>query len=193
MKTKWLIYSGYIVPIVFWSTLLICGCFFENYNHLTHQVSELGALGTPTQYFFTTGLVLGSIFSILFIYGMIKICRQTGLSIIPVLLIITFSFSIFGAAIYPMPLELHGILGSPSAFLFLSPLASLLLWKTDIIPNIKIFSFISLVILLLGFLILAPNILNDYFGIKQRIFHLGWTVWFIYLSSTFSILNKKLT
>ncbi|MEN8125749.1 MAG: DUF998 domain-containing protein [Bacteroidota bacterium] len=191
-RNRKLVYLGFVIPLIFWSTIIICGLMTENYNHLTNLVSELGAIGTKTQYIFTSGLVLSSILSILFIIGLYKISKEIGLRSIPILFILTFSFSIFGAAIFPLPLNLHAILGSPSMLLPMSPLLTLILWKEDKIPNIKIASGIILIIMLLGFLTLAPNIMDNYFGLKQRFFHIGWTLWFIYLSQIFLGLDKNL-
>lgn len=190
-KKNW-IYLGYVIPSIFWSTTIICGLMTENYNHLSNLVSELGAIGTRTQYIFTTGLVISSILSVLFIIGLNKIAKEMELRTIPILLILTFSFSIFGAAIFPLPLNLHGILGSPSMLLPLSPLLSLVLWKEDKIPGIKIVSAIVLTIMLLGFMTLIPNVMDNYFGLKQRFFHIGWTLWFIYLSQRFLAMDKKI-
>lgn len=190
MKNKYLIYTGFIIPIVFWSTITICGLMTDNYNHLVNLVSELGAIGTKTQHIFTVGLVLSSLLSMLFIIGLYKTARKIGLKTFPILIIITFSFSIFGAAIFPLPLRLHGILGSPSMFLPLSPLFALIFWKTQTIRDIKVISTLVFLVMILGFLTLAPNILNDYFGLKQRFFHIGWTFWFIYLSQRFIELDK---
>ena len=186
-----LIYLGYVVPVIFWSTTIICGLMTENYNHLSNLVSELGAIGTNTQYIFTSGLVLSSILSVLFIIGLYKTAKEKGLRTIPILIIITFSFSILGAAIFPLPLNLHGILGSPSMLLPLSPLLALVLWNGEKIPNIKISSGIILLIMLSGFLTLIPDVLANYFGLKQRFFHIGWTIWFVYLSQRFINLNSN--
>lgn len=192
MKNQWLIKSGFLIPIIFWITTLICGFILTDYNHATRMVSELGGIGTETQYIFTSGLVLSSFFSILFIIGLYKTCKQTGLNTIPILILLTFSFSIFGAAIFPFPLRLHGLLGMSSILLFLSPLMSLILWNSKIISNIKLISLLILIIMSLGFLIFVPNLLNDYFGLKQRFFHFGWTIWFLYLTSVFIDLDKNL-
>lgn len=187
-----LVYLGFAIPVVFWSTIIICGLMTENYNHLTNMVSELGATGTKTQYIFTIGLVTGSILSILFIAGLYNISKKKGLHIIPTLMILTFSFSIFGAAIFPLPLKMHGILGLPSMLLPLSPFLAIILWEENEIHNIKIASGIILIIMLLGFLTLAPNIMDNYFGLKQRFFHFGWSIWFIYLSLKFLKLDRNL-
>ena len=190
MSNRKLIYLGFIIPLVFWSTIIICGFLTENYNHLTNMVSELGAAGTKTQYIFATGLVLSSVFSVFFIVGLYRIAKKSGLNIIPILLMLTFSFSIFGAAVFPLPLKLHGILGSPSMLMPFSPLLALLLWKEEKIPDIKILAGIILIIMLLGFLTLS-QILDDYFGMKQRFFHIGWSLWFICLSMKFLELDKS--
>lgn len=192
MKNKWFLYSGLLAPIIFWTTTIVCGIIMGNYNHATRLVSELGALGTKSQYLFTTGLVLCSILSVLFIVGLFKTAKQSGLSTIPILLIFTFSFSICGAALFPMPLKLHGILGMPSIFLILSPLSALLLWRNENVSSIKFFAIICSLIMLLGFLVYTPNILGEFFGLKQRFFHFGWTVWFVVLGLVFTNLNKNL-
>lgn len=192
MKNEWLIKSGILIPIIFWTTTLVCGYILEDYNHATRMVSELGEIGTETQYVFTSGLVLSSLCSILFIIGLYKTCKQTGLSTIPILILLTFSFSILGAAIFPFPLRLHGLLGMPSMLLFLSPLMTFILWKSEIITNIRIISILTFIIMSLGFLIFIPNLLIDHFGLKQRFFHFGWTIWFLYLTNIFIGLDKNL-
>lgn len=192
MRNKRLVYLGFIIPLVFWGTTIICGLMTENYNHLTNMVSELGTIGTKTQYIFTTGLVLSSILSVLFTIGLYKTAKEIGLKTIPILFILTFSFSIFGAAIFPLPLRLHGILGSPSMLLPLSPLFALIFWETQAIRDIKLASGLILLIMILGFLTLIPNVMDNYFGVKQRFFHIGWTLWFIYLSHRFLRLSNSL-
>ncbi|MEN8224630.1 MAG: DUF998 domain-containing protein [Bacteroidota bacterium] len=192
MNNKLLIKSGLLIPIIFWMTTIICGFIMTDYNHATRMVSELGEIGTETQYIFTVGLVLASFFSVLFIIGLYKTCKQIGLNTIPIIILLTFSFSIFGAAIFPFPLRLHGLLGMPSILLFLSPLMTLILWKSEIISNIKIISLLIFVIMSLGFLIFVPNLLADYFGLKQRLFHFGWSVWFLYLTIIFAKLDKNI-
>lgn len=190
IKTNQSIYFGILTPLVFWVTVIICGLMTPNYDQLTNMVSELGAKGTETRYLFTTGLVLCAISSILFMISLYKTARRNHLNTIPVLLISVFSFSVLGAALFPLPLKLHGILGSPSMLLPLSPLLALIFWEKDKIKNIKPFSGIILLIMLMGFLTSAPDIMEKYFGLKQRFFHIGWSLWFICLSLKFTELEK---
>jgi hypothetical protein len=45
--------------------------------------------------------------------------------------------------------------------------------------------------MLAGLLTLLPNVLENYFGLKQRFFHVGWSLWFGYLSLKFLGLQKR--
>ncbi len=181
-----LLYCGALTPFLFWTTTVICGFVLGDYNHFSRMVSELGTIGTPSQFLFTAGLVSCSILSVLFVFGLLRTCRITKLSTVPVWLILTYSISIAGAGLFPLPLRLHGILGLPSILLFLSPLTALLLWSKAHSPsNLKAVACIAFAIMALGFLAFFPSILSSSVGLKQRFFHLGWGVWFIYLSVGF--------
>ena len=47
-------------------------------------------------------------------------------------------------------------------------------------------AIISFMVMALGFLVFVPSVLDDYLGLKQRLFHAGWSIWFGYLSLGFS-------
>lgn len=192
MTTTRLLYLGKGIPVLFWITLLTCGLLLPEYSHLSNLVSELGAVGTTTQLLFTVGLLVCAILSVLFVVGLYKTCRQVGLSPIPVLLILSYSFSIAGAAIFPLPLKLHSTFGMPSVLLVLSPLLSLILWKDRVLPStFRMMAILSLLVMSLGFLTFMPEVLSSYSGLKQRFFHLGWSVWFFYLSYSFTRLSNN--
>lgn len=115
MKKKYLLALGSVIAVIFWGTLTVCGYVLGDYNHLTRLVSELGEIGTRTQYLFTAGLLACAVLSVLFVIGLRRECKQRGISTIPALLILFFSLSIGGAAIFPLPM--HSIMGMPSALL----------------------------------------------------------------------------
>ena len=193
MKPKYLLYFGGTIPVIFWMTTIICGFLWGDYNHFSRMVSELGSIGTKSQYVFLTGLLLCSILSILFVIGLFKSCKIMKISTIPALIILSFSLSIGGAALFPLPLKWHGILGSPSVMLIFSPLLSLLLWnEKKQISDIKQMAILSLVIMSLGFLAYFPGVFGNFAGLKQRFFHMGWSIWFVYLSFRFTkLLDNK--
>lgn len=187
MYNHFFISAGYFVPLVFWLTLALCGTKHDNYNHLSNIVSELGAADSKTRVLFAVGLLLCSALSIVFVVGLVQELRELQMSIIPALLILTFSFSIAGAAIFPMPHRLHGLLGSPSIALFLSPGLASILWRQSTLP-IGLFpiSMVSMLTMLLGLLVFFPRILSKHIGLKQRFFHIGWSFWFVYLCVVFN-------
>jgi molybdate/tungstate transport system permease protein len=190
MNNRIFLFSGFLVPVVFWSTLLVCGWMRADYDHTVHMVSELGALGTQTQTPFTIGLSLTALLSVLFVIGLRRSARINKLNTLPIWLILTFSVSIFGAAIFPFPLRLHGLLGSPSFLFPLSPLLAIFLWNPQKIKGIRWASGLILIIMLLGFLTFIPSILENHFGLKQRFFHIGWSLWFVYLAIKFLNMNS---
>jgi hypothetical membrane protein len=186
MRTKHWLDVGFAVPVVFFFTTFLCGLVQGRYNHLSRLVSELGTIGTKSQYLFTAGLVLSSFLSVIFIAGLLGACRRLRLSVWPVLPILSFSISMAGAAIFPLPLRMHLIMGSPVFLFLLSPLLGLLLWpQKHRLPHVVEMSVLSLLIMALGFLAYFPDVLASYPGLKQRFFHVGWSVWFVYLGTAF--------
>jgi hypothetical membrane protein len=189
---RFLLISGAIIPLVFWLTTILSGIILGNYDHLTMRVSDLGAIGTPTRYIFTAGLVLCSVMSLGFIYAMVRVCMKIGLGTIPVYTLLFFTVSIGGAGLVPLPLPLHGLVGIPSTLLFLSPLSALFLWQRKLNhPGFVPVTIIVLLVMISGFMAFSAGILAEYPGLKQRIFHVGWTTWFIYLSYLFLTVSKE--
>ena len=122
------------------------------------------------------------------------VCRISAMRTLPVILILLYTVSIAGAAIFPLPLQLHMYAGMPSIFLILAPILSLLFWdKVKELPHFRLFTLLSIGVMLLGFSAFFPELLSDYPGLKQRFFHLGWSVWFVYLSVGFTRLNNMHT
>jgi hypothetical membrane protein len=191
MKTKHLLALGSVIPVIFWGTLTVCGYVMGDYNHLRRMVSELGAIGTRSQYAFMAGLLACAVLSVLFVVGLCRVCKKLGISVIPVVIILSFSLSIGGAAIFPLPLRMHLIMGMPSVLLLLSPLAALIFWRGGELPvGLRVWAIVSLAIMLLGFLAYMPDVLGAFPGLKQRFFHLGWSLWFIGLSRAFLCSSK---
>ena len=185
MSSKPLLYLGSLIPLVFFGTTFIAGFMQGNYHHLSRMVSELGTIGTSSQYVFMAGLLACSALSGLFVLGLYRGCKAAKLNVLPVMLILAFSTSIAGAALFPLPLRVHGILGSPSILLILSPVLSMILWRKQELHHVVPMSVVSFLLMSLGFLAFMPDVLTEYVGLKQRFFHVGWSVWFGYLSYGF--------
>lgn len=190
MKNRQLLYFGIIAPITFWITTLICAPMIDGYNHLSWMVSELGALGTKSQYIFTIGLVLSSAFNIVFVVGLWRFCKEQNLNKVPLFFFLMYSF-LAGPGLYPMPLPEHGFVGLPMLLIIFAPLVTLLFWykRRDVI-KINTLVIICTVLFGLGFLVYFPDILSDYFGLKQRLLYTAWTIWSIGISYKSSLKNK---
>lgn len=192
MKTKTLLIFGIVSPLLFLFTTLVCGLILENYSHLSNMVSELGAMGTKTQYVFTTGLVLSSILNVFFGIGLWRMGKVLNLNKTPIILIFCYSF-LAGPAIFAMPHKLHGTIGMGFMLIMVSPVFALVQWrKMEHLLKIHWVAIISFATMMLGFLIFFPDILSDYFGLKQRFLYLGWSLWSIFLSYRFLQLVRKL-
>lgn len=70
--------------------------------------------------------------------------------------------------------------------LALGSVIPLIFWRGEKLPaSLRIWMIGSLTIMLLGFLAFMPEVLSAWPGLKQRFFHLGWSLWFIGLSRAF--------
>jgi hypothetical protein len=186
-----LLILGWLNPLLFWSTTLLCGFILGDYNHLSNLVSELGALGTRTQYLFTAGLVTTALLNLFWVYALFRASKEHRINPLPVVFLLFFSF-IAGPALFPMPLPAHGQSGVPFLLLLFSPPLALFLWQGDEYKlKLRIPAAVSTLLFLLGFLIYFPDILSNYFGLKQRFLYAGWTLWSIFLSLRFRKLYQK--
>jgi hypothetical membrane protein len=178
MGKRTMLNLGFAVPGIFWATLLISGRFYPGYSSVRDRVSELGALGAPTRWIFNPGMLLCALLSLVFVYGLVRVCKQVELSTIPAWLLLVHGVSLAGAASFPLPLPMHGQAGMLAMLLPLSPLLALMLWHRAGNGRLKLTALTSLVLISLGFSVLFPDFLPELAGLKQRIAHLGWTVWF---------------
>lgn len=178
---RWLL-LGVINPLLFWLTTVVCAALLGDYNHLSNLVSELGALGTPTQHLFTAGLVLCSVLNLVWVWALTRAAGAIGISWWPVAPLLLFSF-LAGPAIFPMPLRAHGLSGLPFPFFMVSPLLALVWWRgAEAWPGIRAVAVASLVCFAAAFLVFVPDVLAGYAGLKQRWLYLGWTIWSVGLS-----------
>ena len=182
MKNDEFGYFGIFAPILFWLTLIICGFIVDDYNHLKNLVSELGAIEYKSRYVFTIGLFLSSIASFIFISSINRTFKRNGLKTFPIICIYAFPISMIGAGIFPLHLIWHSIFGLLSMLLILSPLLAIFYWKNNSIKAIKLISTICLLLMIGSLLLISFKLFSNFPGLNQRVFHLGWTIWFIYLS-----------
>jgi len=192
MRTKLLLTAGIIVPIIFWTSTIIGAFIHGNYNHFSNTVSELGAIGTKSQYLMFVATAVCGILSLLFMAGLYQACKELGISMLPIHTIISIPIMFFWVAAFPLGNSLHASTGSIIFLLYIGVIMAIFLWHGTDLLQTRLLSLASLLILLLIFLRLIPSIQNAYPGLIQRIVHFGWSVWFISLTISFtSLLNNK--
>jgi hypothetical membrane protein len=186
MNTKTLLQTGILIPVVFWLSTFICGFIHGGYNHLRNTISELGAIGTPSEPLMATLTMFGALLSIFFIIGLYWVCRQLGLSTIPVFTLPAFTVMMGWAAMFHAGHKLHATAGPVFLLLYLGALLAIILWRGKQFSQVRWLSILSLAMMLLIFLRFIPAFQDNYEGLVQRFVHLGWSVWFVGLSSSFS-------
>lgn len=183
---------GAATPAVFWITTILCGFILPDYNHASRLVSELGALGTPTRFIFSAGLVACALLSAWFVTRLAGACRDRGLAQLPALVLLTHSLSLAGAGLFPLPLRAHLYLGMPSILILLSPPLALLMWRGAGRPNaIRWYAALSLCLMAGGLTAWFPHFLPELPGLKQRLFHAGWSLWFVGLGRGFGAATEE--
>jgi len=193
IPTENLLYLGIAAPVLFWLLTITGGFIHGDYNHLHMVVSELGAIGTKSELFMSTGEMILGIISTLSVLGFYRACRQNGISIIPPLTILTLSFSMIWAATFPMHHELHGSIGPLPMILFAGALLAIFIWRKKQPAGLSSISLVSFLIMMLFLLRILPNIRGPYEGMLQRFFYLGWTVWSTGMSLLFLGNTKKVS
>lgn len=180
--------------ILFWVSTVICGSIHGNYSHSRDTISELGALGSHSQYLFSGLLSLVAIMGLSFSWGLLRVCRAKELSPIPILPIVFFFLANIGVALYPLGDPMHPLMGQISEVIMLGPILALVFWRGPTNFGLRIFSMAAMAFFIFSLLLLLAGWLPDSFvqshsGLLQRIFHAGWSFWLISLNIYF---NQKL-
>jgi len=187
-----LLFCGYGSPVFFWLITFMSGAIHGNYNHLKNVVSELGAIGTKSEYFTSVCLLILSFSSLLFSIEFYKFSRKWKLSVIPALSSFMMPFSFAWAAIFPLGNELHAATGPLPLLVLLGNLLSYILWKRDKefskISNWVLVSFIFMLLLLTRFI---KPFGQQYEGLVQRFFYFGWSMWTILITCYFHMKIKR--
>jgi hypothetical membrane protein len=189
-QTKLLLSAGVAAAVLFWLSTAVCGIVHGNYDHLHDTISELGALGTRSQVVFSVLLQIVSFLGICFFIGAIRACRESGISIIPVLPVILLALSIGGISFFPQGTNLHPIVGQVSLPVLFGPLLAIFLWRGKDLLGLRLLSLVSLGSMCAALLLIltnwaSPGFRGNYEGFIQRLFHFGWSFWFAAVGAFF--------
>lgn len=178
MNIKFLLAMGTLSALLFWIGGTVAGFIHGNYNPVSDTVSELGALWAKSHIFMTVVMYLSGITGVLFVTGAIMACRQTGINVIPVVTALSIPFTTLWAAVFPMGTEQHAMTGLVVFIIYIGVILALFVWRGERLKTLRLWSAVSLVLLLGIFLRFTP-FLPGHEGLIQRLAHLGWSIWFI--------------
>jgi hypothetical membrane protein len=187
LVTRSLLYFGYIAPITFWAMTFVSGFINGNYNHFRNAISDLGAIGTKSEVFTSSALMIIAALCILFSIGLYRVSKEHRLSTIPAILSFCMPFTVIWAGIFTSGNEFHSLTGPLPVLIIISFLLGYLLWKKNIaftsLARISLVCFLIAALLLLKLLEPFGNV---YEGLVQRFFYLAWTVWSISIAYHFT-------
>lgn len=185
--TRIFLFTGLLIPIIFWVSVIIAGSQNENYSHVRDTISALGAIGAKSEKLMEISTWICTLLSIPFFIGLYTICRNFKLNKIPLLGIIGFTIMMGWAAYYHSGNPMHSKSGPILLLLLLGPLLAAILWKNRRLKKLRMLSLVSFIIMLFILIRVIPSetIQMNYTGLIQRFVHFGWSVWFIALSLGF--------
>ncbi len=188
IPSKQLIEFGIVTPVLFWVFTVIAGFIHGKYNHFRNAVSNLGEIGTNSEIImaiFTLGLAISCL---LFSVGFYKASKEDKQNLLPAILSFAMPVSFLWAAIFPAGHQLHGTLGPLPALIILGALLLSVLWKNNHQSiNIRLWSAVSVLVMMLFVVRFIPAMQQNFEGLIQRTLYAGWSIWFI----TISIYFKK--
>lgn len=177
-----LLQFGVVTPLLFWLFTIIAGFIHGHYNHFKNAVSNLGEIGSSSEIIMAIFTATLAIFSMLFSIGFYKASKHYNQNLVPAILSFAMAISFLWAAIFPAGHQLHGTLGPLPVLIIMGTLIVALFWKNTYPSiNIKLWSVVSLFIILLFVLRFIPVIQQNYEGAIQRTLYIGWSTWLISL------------
>jgi len=190
MSVRTRLLSGPIAAVAFALGTIGVALFLPGYSHLRQDVSEIGALGTPTRLAFAI-LVYGVAACLLvFAWGLRDLGLARGLSPVPAHLIGFVVVSEIGIATFATPDPLHEPFGLLSLIGFQAPGMLAVMWRRDLslkplVDVSRIFFFAlwaaTALILVPGFWPPLAVAMIPVAGLAQRTLFLAWFGWCAYV------------
>lgn len=186
-----LLIVGIIVSVFFWISLFLGGRLHQNYDHSRLAVSQLGAIGTNSEFFMALSIWFTGMAIVAAGIGLFRRSRKYHFSILPILPLLVLGLSFCALSFFPLGHPLHATVGSIGLVFFLSPILALVFWKNQLGKAALWISAISILFSLLIFFRFIPVLDNDWGGLIQRSYHLAWTFWLFGICACFLRLSNS--
>jgi CubicO group peptidase (beta-lactamase class C family) len=195
LNTKYSLYLGYVIAILFWVGTIISGFLHGNYSHVSEEVTKLDSFYSGSGTLMTSIQLIIAILFIPFLISVYKNCKQLNINIIPLIPLIFIPVFMIGSSLFPFPNELYSTFANSIILSILGPLLAIILWRNKRLSKIRRLSVVSLLLMIFSIgLIMSrssnPEFVNTYWGIIQRLLFLGWTSWLVFLSLYFTKAQK---
>jgi hypothetical protein len=160
--------------------------FLPGYSHVRQDVSEIGALGTPTRLPFTILVFCVAVCLLIFASALREVAVRNSLPRLSAYLIGFVVLSEFGIAIFATPHPLHEPFGLLSLIGYQAPGVLAFTWRRDPkmrkVANVSWIFFIGLwtataLILVPGFWPAMARLLEPIGGLVQRTLFVAWFGW----------------
>ena len=183
LQAKQLLRFGYCVVILFWVMTFVSGYIHGNYHHFKNTISELGAIGTKSELFTSSFLMILAALNTLFCVGFYKGSKTRKISLFPSILSFAMPVTMIWAGIFTLGNEFHSSLGMLSSLIIIGSLLSYFLWKgKDDLKKVRTVSLLSFMVMILLLTRFIKPFGYQFEGLVQRFFYLGWTIWTIGIS-----------
>ncbi len=189
--TRCLFYCGLLAPLLFWALTCVVSYLIPNYRSIEHTISALGRVGTKTEVYVSIGMSLVSVSCFLFSLALLRISKSLGVSTVPAYCSFGLVLLFIWAAIFPLGNELHALTGPVPILTIAGAFYQAASWKNQDMDQIRKISFISALIMILLVFKFNRAFSESIEGLLQRIFYLGWSLWYIGLAITLSAKNVR--
>ena len=187
-NTKYSLYVGYIIVLLFWFGTIISGYLYgNNYSHIRDGIPLLDSFYSGSGTFNSSIQFTIALLFIPFIYNTYQICKQQSINVLPLIPLIFIPIHMLGSSLFPFPNQLFLIFVNCIILSMLAPLLTIILWRAKMLSKIRKQAIISLFLMLIsiGFIMSRssfPEFVHAYWGLIQRLLFLGWTSWIVFLN-----------
>lgn len=187
MKPSVRLLAGPLGSAIFCIGVMVLASMVPGYSHVHQTVSEIGAMGTPTQIPFTVMIGCVAVCIWVFAWGVWDASVAAGHNWSAAALIACMGFSAMGVGIFSTPHPLHNIFGLSEIVGYQAPLAFALTWRND--PNARVLVISSWVFFVLLWVSMGLNMspmfpdswlamdIKPIYGLVQRSLFLVWFGW----------------
>ncbi|NKI30445.1 serine hydrolase domain-containing protein [Croceivirga thetidis] len=182
-----LLYLGYATALLFWIGSLVASRIHGNHSFIKDGVTKLDEFYSNSGTFMAGIQFIMVFLLLLFFLSAIQKLKLLKLSILPIAPILVLPITLFGSTIFPFPNGLYQIFTNSILLIILGPILVTIFWRKKEVIKFRWQSAACLG-LMLGSIFLIfnrpsfPEFIHNHWGIIQRLFYLGWTLWLCFLS-----------